>query len=110
MAAPDTASTPGRTPGPTAPKTTNPPDQRSVSQIEADIAGARERLATTVDELAFRSQPKEIARRQVESARAALVTATRTEDGQLRIERVVAAAAAAVAVLGLVIFARRRRG
>jgi len=82
---------------------------RSVDQIEADIAAARERLAGTVDELHTRTAPQEIARRQVESAKAKFTDATRTESGDLRTERIAALAAAAVALIGLGAI-RRRRG
>lgn len=84
-------------------------DSRSVDQIEADIAAARARLAGTVDELHTRTAPQEIARRQVESAKAKLTEATRTESGDLRTERIAALAAAAVALIGLGVL-RRRRG
>ena len=82
---------------------------RSVDQIEADIAAARERLAGTVDELHTRTAPQEIARRQVESAKVKFTEATRTESGDLRTERIAALAAAAVALIGLGAI-RRRRG
>ena len=45
-------------------------------------------VASDADELAFRAQPKEIAKRQTESARLALTDATRTADGDLRSDRV----------------------
>ena len=83
-------------------------DHRSVDQIEADIAAARERLAGTVDELHTRTAPQEIARRQVESAKAKFTEATRTESGDLRTERIAALAAAAVALIGLGAIRRRR--
>jgi hypothetical protein len=82
---------------------------RSVDQIEADIAAARERLAGTVDELHTRTAPKEIARRQVASIRTRLAEATRTESGDLRTERIAALAAAAVALIGLGALRRRHR-
>ena len=85
----------------TAPKT--------VEELEAEIAAARTRLAGTVDELHTRTAPQEIARRQVESAKAKVTEATRTESGDLRIERIAALAAAAVALIGLGAL-RRRRG
>lgn len=62
--------------------------QKSAKQIEAELAASRSRLAGTIDELAFRAQPKEIAKRQTESARLALTDATRTADGDLRNDRV----------------------
>ena len=82
---------------------------KSVQQIEAEIAAARDRLAGTVDELHARTAPKEIARRQAESAKARFTEATRTPTGELRTERVAALVAAAVALIGVGVF-RRRRG
>jgi hypothetical protein len=82
---------------------------RSVDQIEADIAAARQRLAGTVDELHTRTAPREIARRQVQSVRTRFTEATRTESGDLRTERIAALAAAAVALIGLGVLRRRRR-
>jgi hypothetical protein len=82
---------------------------KSVDQIEAEIAAARDRLAGTVDELHTRTAPKEIARRQTEAAKAKFTEATRTENGDLRTERIAALAAAAVALLGIGAL-RRRRG
>jgi hypothetical protein len=84
-------------------------DTRTVDQIEADIVAARGRLAGTVDELHARTAPQEIARRQVAAAKARFTAATRTETGELRIERIAAVAAAAAAVVALVVW-RRRRG
>jgi hypothetical protein len=82
---------------------------KSVDQIEAEIAAARDRLAGTVDELHTRTAPKEIARRQAQAAKAKFTEATRTENGDLRTERIAALAAAAVALLGIGAL-RRRRG
>jgi Protein of unknown function (DUF3618) len=82
---------------------------KSVQDIEADIVAARQRLAGTVDELHHRTAPKEVARRQAESAKVKFNEATRTESGDLRTERIAALAAAAVALIGLGAW-RRRRG
>lgn len=82
---------------------------KSVDEIEAEIAAARDRLAGTVDELHTRTAPKEIVRRQAEAAKAKFTEATRTENGDLRTERIAALAAAAVALLGIGAL-RRRRG
>jgi MYXO-CTERM domain-containing protein len=98
----NTASQPGTGKGSTG-------RSRSVEEIEADIAAARERLAGTVDELHTRTAPHEIARRQVASAKAKFTEATHTESGDLRTERIAALAAAAVALIGLGAI-RRRRG
>ena len=72
---------------------------RSAAQIEAEIATTRERLAATIDQLAFRAQPKNIVRREVDSARNAFTRATRNEDGSLRTERITAVLGASAAVL-----------
>jgi len=77
--------------------------------LEAQIVATRERLSSTLDELAIRAQPKEIVRRQVESAKAKLDEATRTPDGELRIERVVGIIAAVSALLLALGLLRRRR-
>ncbi|HEY5249450.1 MAG TPA: DUF3618 domain-containing protein [Dermatophilaceae bacterium] len=77
-------------------------------EIEAEIATTREHLASTIDELAVRAQPREIVRRQTESARSAFVEATHTPEGDLRVERIGAIAAAASAVLLVLALLHRR--
>ena len=84
-------------------------DATSVDAIEAEITAARTRLAGTVDELHARTAPQEIARRQVEALKTRVTEATRTPSGDLRIERIAAAVAAAVALIGVAAW-RRRRG
>ena len=82
------------------------------AQIEAEIEATRVRLAGTVDELATRVQPKEIARRSAEDVKAKAYAATHTDDGRLRTERVAAVGAAAALLAGLASLRvlRRRRG
>jgi len=80
----------------------------SPAAIEAEIVETRARLASTIDELAIRAQPKEIARRQAESAKAKLIEATHTPEGDLRVERVGAIAAGSAVLLGLAILRRHR--
>ncbi len=82
----------------------------TAAELEADIAATRAHLATTVDELVARAQPKEIARRQGENARLAFIDATRTQDGSLRVERVVGVVGALVAIIVAIGLLRRRRG
>jgi Protein of unknown function (DUF3618) len=84
----------------------------SPDAIEAEIAVTRAHLASTIDQLAVRAQPKEIARRQAESVRAKVIDATHTPEGELRVERVGAAVAGLAVLLGLVIlhFRHHRRG
>lgn len=77
--------------------------------IEAEIEATRARLAGTVDELGVRIHPKQIARHGVADAKAKLRAATMTPDGQPRVERLAAVGAAAVVLLALTIW-RRRRG
>jgi hypothetical protein len=82
------------------------------AQIEAEIEATRARLAGTVDELSTRMQPKEIARRSAEDAKAKVQAATHTEDGSLRTDRVAAIGAAAAllaAMAGFRALRRRRR-
>jgi len=80
----------------------------SPDAIEAEIAQTRDHLARTIDELAVRAQPREIARRQAESAKSKLVDATHTPDGGLRVERVGAMAAAGSVVLVVLAILHRR--
>jgi hypothetical protein len=94
-----------------SPSTTTPatkPVTLSPDQIEAEIAQTRDHLASTIDELAVRAQPREIARRQAESTKARLVDATHTPEGDLRVERIGALAAAGAAVLVVLAILHRR--
>ncbi|MGB8381281.1 MAG: DUF3618 domain-containing protein [Dermatophilaceae bacterium] len=72
---------------------------RSMAQIEAEIATTRKRLAATIDELAYRAKPRTIVRREVDSAKVRFTRATRNEDGTLRTERISAVLGASAAVL-----------
>ena len=85
------------------------PPPPTAAQLEAEIAVTRARLATTVDELVTRAQPKEIARRQGENARLAFIDATHTPDGALRVERIAGVVGALVAVIVAIGLLRRRR-
>lgn len=82
---------------------------KSLDQLEAEIVAARTRLAGTVNELHARTAPREIARREVASLKTRFYEATHTEVGDLRVERIAAVVATAVALLGLGAW-RRRRG
>lgn len=85
---------------------TKPPSEK---KLENDIAEARERLARTIDELTVRAAPKNVAARQAESAKQSFYSATRTPEGDLRMERVaVAVAVVGAMVLVKVLNARRR--
>lgn len=85
-----------------------PPDaagerDRSPAEIEAEIERTRQRLAGTVDAIADRVKPANVARRGAESAKAQVVDA----QGQVRTGRA-AGIAAAAAVLGVLLWRRRR--
>ena len=83
----------------------------SPEAIEAEIAVSRDHLATTIDELSVRVKPKEISRRQVAAAKARFVEATRTPEGELRLERVGAMVAGSAVLLVLAILhIRHHRG
>ncbi len=60
----------------------------TAKEIEADLAASRERLASTIDELAFRAQPREIVRRSAEGAKLKVNDATRTPSGDLQTEKI----------------------
>jgi hypothetical protein len=79
------------------------------ARLEQDIQATRARLEGTINELAYRAQPQVIAQRQAQGLRLKLDAATHTDDGELRIERIAAVVAAAIAVVVVVGFLRRRR-
>jgi hypothetical protein len=78
--------------------------ERSPAEIEAEIERTRQRLAGTVDAIADRVKPANVARRGAESAKAQVLD----ERGQVRTTRAAGIAAAAVAVVGLLVWRRRR--
>lgn len=82
---------------------------KTAKQIEAELAASRTRLASTIDELTFRTQPKEIAKRQSESARLAFNDAVRTPNGELRQDRLAMALAGVGGVLLLAGLIKRVR-
>ncbi|GAB2574850.1 DUF3618 domain-containing protein [Kribbella italica] len=79
---------------------------RGTEQIEADIAATRARLAATVDELVDRTSPKNVAKRQVEQAKAQVFD----ERGELRTQKLVAVGAAVVGVVGVLLMIRKLVG
>lgn len=83
-------------------------DGRSPRQIEAEIEATRERLAGTIDQLTYRTQPGVIVQRQKAQAQRALQETFTTPEGDLRIERVAAVAAVVVAVVALAVYRRVR--
>lgn len=90
-------------PGGLEARSTGARPERTPAAIEAEIARTRERLAGTVDAIAERVKPANVARRGAESAKAQLFD----EQGGLRPDRVAALALAVAAGVGMLI---RRRG
>lgn len=81
----------------------------SAAAVEQEIRAARARLEGTVNELAYRAQPKVIAERQLAGLKRRLDEATHTPAGDLRMERIGAVVAAAVALVVVAGLVRRRR-
>ncbi|MFC0623021.1 DUF3618 domain-containing protein [Kribbella deserti] len=82
---------------------TRPTAARTPEQIEADIAATRARLAATVDELMDKAHPKNVAKRQVEQAKAQVFDV----DGNLRTQKLVAVGGAALGVIGILLLIRK---
>lgn len=76
---------------------------RTPAEIEADITATRTRLASAVDELVDRAHPRNVAKRQVEQAKAQVFD----ERGELRTQKLAAVGAAVVAVLGVLLTIRK---
>jgi Protein of unknown function (DUF3618) len=77
---------------------------RTPEEIEADIERAREQLAQTLDLIADRVSPKNVAKRSADRTREQFVYS----DGTMRTERIVAAVAVVSLVLGFLLWRRRR--
>jgi hypothetical protein len=78
--------------------------ERSVKEIEADLAATRTRMARSVDELAYRVSPETIKTNAIASLKGKANDATFDEDGNVRLDRVATVLggfAAATLVLGL---------
>lgn len=77
---------------------------RSIDQVEAELAAARRRLAHTVDDLAEAVSPQVVAKRQVDKVKSVFVT----PEGSVRTDRVAKVAGAVVGLLTLRTVVRRR--
>ena len=73
---------------------------RNLSSIESDIEQTRARLASTIDQLAYRTSPKTIAKREVSQVKGFFVDASgpRTDN----ILKVVGGVVGVVVVFGLI--------
>ncbi|GAB97751.1 hypothetical protein BJY21_003845 [Kineosphaera limosa] len=83
-----------------------PQDNASAAQIEKNIEQARARLTATVDELAYRVTPANVAKRTMAQAKSAFDSATRTPEGEVRYEVVAPVALAVVGLAALAIYRR----
>ncbi|MBC9957102.1 DUF3618 domain-containing protein [Yimella sp. cx-51] len=86
------------------------PAPKSAKEIEAELQASRQRLAGTIDELAFRAQPREIAKRQVETVKLKASEATRTPEGDVAGDKLGIAVGGLGAVLLALGLIRRARG
>ena len=78
--------------------------ERSPAEIEADIERTRARLAGTVDAIADRVKPANVARRGAASAKSQVVDS----NGRPRVPRVLALSAAIAGAVGYVVWRRSR--
>ncbi len=79
------------------------PKAATTDQFESEIEAARARLAETIDTLGFRSNPKTIIRRQVQSVTAFFVD----EQGAPRTDNVLRVAGAVVGFVAVVALIRK---
>lgn len=78
---------------------------RTAAEIEADVERTRLRLQVTVDAIAERVSPANLARRKAAALRAQVIDPA---TGSLRTTRVVALSAGVLAVVGLLVWRRGR--
>jgi len=80
-------------------------------ELQRDIEARQARLAATVDELTTRVSPRSVLKNGQEGVQRRARAAVLTEDGEPRVERIVAVGSAAVALVGAVLWrsGRRRR-
>ena len=83
-----------------------PAPPRSMDEIEAEIDATRTRLAGRIDELRDYVDPRNVLRRQMDKVTGVFVD----EYGGIKPDRVLVAAGVVLAVVGLGLVVRRRRG
>lgn len=75
-----------------------------LASLEREIAETRERLATTIDQLLYRSHPKTIVSREVASIKAHYVD---VETGEPRTDNILKTVGGVVGALALLVVLRR---
>jgi hypothetical protein len=78
-------------------------DQRAPEAIEDDIEATRQRLSSTIDQLAYRASPKTIARREVAGFKAHFVDA----NGHPRTDNILKVAGAVVGAVAVIVILRK---
>ena len=78
-------------------------EKQSLDSLETEIEAARERLAGTIDQLAYRASPKTIVRREIASLKAHYVDA----DGNPRTDNILKTAGAVVGFVAVMIVVRK---
>jgi hypothetical protein len=78
-------------------------DVQSTDSIEREMEETRERLASTIDELVYRSSPKTIIRREVATVKGYFVDA----DGNPRTENILKVAAGVAGFVTVLVVIRR---
>jgi hypothetical protein len=79
------------------------PSDAKPSTLEGEIEETRERLATTIDQLAYRASPKTIVRREINSIKAHFVDA----QGNPRTDNILKVAGGAVGFVVFVVVMRK---
>ena len=78
-------------------------ENRGLDSLESEIEATRERLADTIDQLAYRASPKTIARREIASLKAVYVA----PDGSPRTDNMLKTAGAVVGFVTLMVVLRK---
>ncbi len=80
-----------------------------ITTLEAQIAARQQRLSGTVDELAARMTPQALLEQNTHRLQSRISGWTTTPAGELRVDRVAAAAAVVAALVALRVWGGRRR-
>jgi hypothetical protein len=84
-------------------QTASRPDTRAPATIEQEMDATRERLASTIDELAYRASPKTIVRREIASLKAVYVD----PQGRPRTDNILKTAGVVVGVVASFVLIRK---